>query len=681
MATMMLHRDVLKEFGRLPAKVQKKVSELIRKFQVDSTQASINLEKIEQTVDEKVRSARVGDDWRAIVIAPQQGDTFLLMHVDHHDEAYRWCRNKRFEAHGSLGMLQVLDVEQVEQAAVSVRPVAETVEIEASSYPLDALDDDELFQAGVPRALIPAVRAIRTDEAFDEVAQYLPPEAAQVLSWVVMGRNLDEALEETLGSQDAGAARPDSPDDFSKLADVASVDLVLVDGEEGLRTILAEDIEVWRVFLHPYQRKLVEWDARGPIKISGAAGTGKTVALMHRAVHLAKRMPEPKDKVLVTTFTANLSVTTEDLIRKLDPAAAKRIEVTNLHQLARTICMRAGWQGRVADDQDKTGVWADVFSRMTSDEFDQDFIQREYDEIVDAMGIDSEEDYLTAVRTGRGRLSRPQRRKLWAFFLDFNRLLQKRGLLTFEGMIHQARMVVERGEFSRYRHVLVDELQDFSLEGLRLIAALSHLGGDDPNPLCVAGDGHQRINRHIKIPLSRAGINVVGRSRRLKINYRTSEEIRLWAHSVLSGMEIDDLDGGKADTTGDRSLFKGREPEIVKVANLEQAGAEVAKWIQGLNSQSNLAPHEICVVPVSAEVRSALTALGIQSHELQPYKPDPGQVEPGVRIGSMRRIKGLEFKAVAMVIDSQSDDMRRLERYVAATRARERLLVVECYEG
>lgn len=162
MATLMLHRDVLKEFGRLPAKVQKKVSELIRKFQEDSTQASINLEKIEQAVDDKVRSARVGDDWRAIVIAPQQGDTFLLMHVDHHDEAYRWCRNKRFEAHGALGMLQVFDIEMVENAAEVGRPTGKMPD-EAPTYPLDALSDDELFQAGVPRPLIPAIRAIRND--------------------------------------------------------------------------------------------------------------------------------------------------------------------------------------------------------------------------------------------------------------------------------------------------------------------------------------------------------------------------------------------------------------------------------------------------------------------------------------------------------------------------------------
>lgn len=683
MATLMLHRDVLKGFGQLPTKVQKKVSELIRKFQEDSTQASIHLEKVEDTVDDKVRSARVGDDWRAILIAPQQGDTFLLMHVDHHDEAYRWCRNKRFEAHGTLGMLQVFDIDMVEEAAARSRTSSDIALKEAlDSYPLDRLSDDQLFQAGVPRALIPAVRAIRNDAAFDEVVAYLPLEAGQVLFWVVAGRTLEEALEETLGALDAGTARPDSPGDFSKLATVPSGELVLVDGEEELRRILAEDIEAWRVFLHPYQRKLKEWDVKGPIKISGSAGTGKTVVLMHRAVHLAGLLKDEKSKVLVTTFSANLSVTIEDLIRKLNPTAARRIEVTNLHQLARTICLRAGWQGRVADDQDLEGLWAAVFDQhdpatVSDGAFTADFIRQEYGEVVEAMGIDSEEDYLTAARTGRARLSRPQRRQLWIWFLAFNRLLQKRGLLTFEGTIHQARLIAERGGFSQYRHVLVDEIQDFGLEGLRLISALSPNEEGVSNPLCVVGDGHQRITRQAKIPLSRAGINVVGRSRRLKINYRTSEQIRRWSLSLLTGMDIDDLDGGHADTTGDRSVFSASDPLAVKVDTWEQAGVVIADWVDNLCTEHSVRTHEICIAPMFGEVRTALNALEIPSLALQANKADPGLLEPGVRLGDMRRIKGLEFRAVAMVIDGRSDDRHRMERYVAATRAREWLLVVE----
>jgi len=684
MAQLMLHRDVLTEFGSLPAKVQKKVSELIRKFQEDSKQASIHLEKVERVVDDKVRSARLGDDWRAIVIAPQQGETFLLMHVDHHDEAYRWCRNKRFEAHGALGVLQVFDTEEVREAAERIRPAAPAPEL-ATTYALDALSDDELFQAGVPRPLVPAVRAIRDDAAFDEIAAYLPQEAAQVLFSVIAGYSLNEAIEQTLGAAANEAVRPIGPGDFSKLANASNADLVLVEDEQELRKFLAEDIEAWRVFLHPYQRKLVETNVRGALKVSGAAGTGKTVVLMHRAVHLARNSKDDKSRVLITTFSANLAVTIEDLIHKLDASAAKRIEVTNLHRLARTICMRAGWQGRVADEQDIDGLWTAVFAERASDkmepgEFSARFVREEYDEVVDAMGIDNEEEYLSTARTGRARLSRQQRRKLWAYFQSFNRLLQKRGLMTFEGIVHQARLIAEKPEFPRYRYVLVDEVQDFGLEGLRLIASLTQLHDDVDNPLSVFGDAHQRIVRQTTIPLARAGIDVRGRSRRLKINYRMSEQIRRWAHALLSGMRIDDLDSGPADTTGDRSVFRGPEPLIREAATTEEAARIVSDWVLDLSQKAQVKPHEICIAPALPEVRTALSGLGIQSLELLANKADPGPVEPGVRLASMRRIKGLEFKAVAMIVGPPPDDRGRFEQYVVATRAQRWLLAVHLNE-
>ena len=280
MAQLMLHRDVLKTFGRLPAKVQKKVYELIRKFEQDPKQASTHLEPLAGTRDPKVRSARVGDDYRAIVIAPQQGDIFLLMHVDHHDEAYRWCRNRQFEAHGSLGTLQVFDVEQATKAVAADIPPP-TIVATTPAYPLAALSDQELFEAGVPRALIPAVRAVHDDQGFTRLEEYLPKEASQVLYGVVLGLSLNDALEEMLGELDAGASKPAGPGDFSHLAEVTSMDLVMIEGEEHLKEILSEDIEEWRVFLHPYQRKLVRRETRGPMKVFGAAGTGKTVVLMN----------------------------------------------------------------------------------------------------------------------------------------------------------------------------------------------------------------------------------------------------------------------------------------------------------------------------------------------------------------------------------------------------------------
>jgi mRNA-degrading endonuclease RelE of RelBE toxin-antitoxin system len=675
MSQLMLHREVLKGFGRLPAKVQKKVYELIRKFEEDSTQSSIHLEPLDGLVkDKKVRSARLGDDYRAIIVAPEQGDTFLLMYVDHHDEAYRWCANKQFEAHGALGTLQVFDVEEVERIVEDEFSVPSP----ANSYALDELSDDDLFDAGVPRALIPAIRAVRDDHAFEQLADYLPKEAQQVLYGVVAGMSLDESLEEMLGTTDSVAARPAGPGDFSHLAKASNLDLVLVEGEDALREILSEDIEEWRIFLHPYQKKLVRWNVNGPMKIIGSAGTGKTVALMHRAVWLAGQLQDDQH-VLVTTFTTNLSVTLKGLIEQMSPILSKRIEVTNLHQLARTICQRSGWRGKIAEDEDRSEIWGHLFERHVNDnfEFSRAFLEEEYEQIVDRMGIDSEDAYLTILRSGRTRISRRQRKQLWKVFADFQRELAKRNLLTFEGVVHQARLAVEQGKFPKYRFVLVDELQDFGLEALRLIASIASLDQNLQNPLCMVGDGHQRLYGSVPIALSRAGIDVRGRSRRLKINYRTSEQIRLLAHGILNNIEVDDLDGGVATTIGDRSVFKGPKPQVVECNDETDEAQAVTTWIKGL-LEAGLATHEICITPANDSILNALSVAGIPTLELKPRQRDPGQEEQGVRYGSKRRIKGLEFRAVALIGNLKEDEgLARYANYVAVTRAREHLLVVQ----
>lgn len=684
MAKMMLHRDVLKNFGKLPAKVQKKLVELTQKFEEDSTQASIHLEKINAARDSKVRSARVGLDYRAIVIAPEKGDTFLLMHIDHHDEAYQWCLNKRFEAHLALGTLQVFDVEEAERSLEDTKPhgadhAATGMPTASSGYVLQQLTDGELFQAGVPEALIPAIRAVRNDDDFERLADYLPTEAAQVLYGVASGMSLDEAINEMLGALEE-IEKPAGPGDFSHLAEVTNMDLVLVQGEEHLREILSEDIEEWRVFLHPYQRRLVEWYTRGPMKIFGAAGTGKTVALMHRAAWLAQGCNDA-EKVLITTFTTNLSVTIKGLMEKLAPSLIDRIEVTNLHQLARTICSRARWQGKIAEKEDLQSIWKKVLALPVAAEleFSGTFVREEFEQIVDPMGITTEEEYLTVIRSGRKPLRRKQRKALWNVFVELRRQLAGRNLLTFDGLIHQAREVLEGGEFPTYRHVLVDEIQDFSLEALRLIANISPIAEGLDNPLCVVGDGHQRIYNLVPVPLSRAGIEVRGRSRRLKINYRTSEEIRDWAHATLEGVEVDDLDGNQALTKGDRSTFRGPKPQFVACRNDDEVASAVVSWVKGLTENGQIKTHEICLTPVksNSKVISALQSNGFATVELKARQADPGQEQSGVRFGTKKRIKGLEFKAVALLDSGAQEDAKgRFENYVASTRARERLLVI-----
>ncbi len=688
MARLMIHRNILKNFSKLPAKVQKRITDLIDEFQENPFAPAIGMHPVtESMLDPKVRGVtKLPDGYRAIIIAPEKGDNYLLVYVAPHDEAYDWARNKRFEVHAMTGVFQIFNAEELSAVTLD-NPVTTPT----PPYPLDHFSDNDLYIAGVPQPLIPAIRSIRSDAGLDHISPYLPSGCSDVLYGLVSGMSLDEALTEMLGRESPPGHSPTTPagtGDFSHIEEAPNFDLVLVEGRDELRQVLAGSFDEWRLFLHPCQRKIVDWQTSGPIRVTGAAGTGKTVALIHRAVKLARRLlasGDPTAKILVTTFTTNLSATIRQLIRRLDPEAAKRIEVTNLHALARTICHRAGWNGRMADDDDINLAWDavcdDSGSQITPD---RQQLRLEYELIVEANGIDEEEAYLTALRPGRPRISREQRRAAWRIFRAFERTLRKRHLLSFEGAIHEARLAVERGTFQSYAHVLVDETQDFSLEALRLIRAISPASSGAPDPLCLTGDGHQRIYR-AKVPLTRAGIDVRGRSRRLKINYRTSQQIRHFAERILTGVEIDDLDGGQTSAIGDHSAFRGPvDPRIVNCANDSAEARAVTSWIAELRDKHHLATHEICITPYKPSLRRALNEAGLSVHELRPREEDPGSEIPGIRMGSMKRIKGLEFRAVAMACASPDDAINRLEeapirerceRYVAATRAREFLLV------
>ncbi|EKU98228.1 DNA/RNA helicase, superfamily I [Leptolyngbya sp. PCC 7375] len=687
MAQLMMHANVLKRFHKLPTKVQKKVATFFERFQEDPWDPAIGLHGLKATMlDEKVRGADLPDGYRAIVIAPNKGETFLLVHIDSHDRAYDWAKNKRFEVHGSTGAFQIFDVQ--ETIAAVDKTTAATPETTENYYPISKLSDEELFQAGVPEPLIPAIRQIKSDHELEALSTYLPAESAEVLTGIAAGLSLDEALAQVMGNDitETVISNIEGPGDFSQLPERINRDLVIIDGEEQLREIFeGGTLDEWRVFLHPRQRKIVERKVNGPMSISGAAGTGKTVALMHRAVHHAQQLENTKDKILLVTFTTNLAITIKNYIQRMDANVADCIEVTHLNQLARTICIRGGWKGRIASPEEIKELWKDVWDdpTMTNLPMTTDELKKEFDLVVDANGITSEEDYLTTVRTGRPRLGRKQRRAAWSVFQLYRRLLLKRNLLTFEGAVHQARLVVENESFPKYRHVLADEVQDFSLEALRLLAALSPIQEGLTDPLSVAGDGHQRIYR-TKVPLSRAGIEVRGRSSRLKVNYRTSAQIRQFAESILKGVEVDDLDQGQTTTIGDSSVFTGPDPEIHSCSDAQSEAKIITSWVKELVASQEFEPHEICITPYKPDIVTTLLAEGFKTYELMPRQADPGAEEPGVRLGTMKRIKGLEFRAIIMACFEQTDAMNNLtsadiidrcERYVAATRARERLLI------
>ncbi len=412
----------------------------------------------------------------------------------------------------------------------------------------------------------------------------MPLECRDVLYGLASGFTIDQALEEALGLE----TKPkdiEGEGDFSQLKSSPSRNLRLV-GEEGLELeeVLGKSFEEWRLFLHPSQKKIVEWNVNGPMKITGAAGTGKTVALLHRAVHLAIKYPN--ERILFTTFTINLAANIRKQLEDLDEKAAARIDVVSLYQLARKVAAEHGFRGQSPIVEELKDIFAEC---LHTGEIPQGWsleeVIREFELIVDRNGLAQEDDYLSALRSGRKRLKRVGRRSLWPIFQAVRSLLKKRGLETPDGIVHQARQALEekkeKGQVD-YRAVIVDEAQDFGLEALRLIAALCDTTQRDA--LTLAGDGHQRVYG-APVSFSRAGINVKGRSRRLKINYRTSEQIRRWAHSVLEGVEIDNLDGEQEELKGTHSVtsaFQGATPDIEKCAGEAEEKVILNAWLKKL---------------------------------------------------------------------------------------------------
>jgi len=702
MPQVALSADFLKAFAKIPRSQQKKVRQFLDKFRADPTPASIKYEPIADVRDPKVRTVRIDKAYRGIVIHPPKGDVYLMVWVDHHDEAMGWARNKVFEVNQRTGSFQVW--EPVEGAAepAAAEPAVPVVEPEVvgPGFLLAGHANETLLLFGVPEPLLAAVRTLRTDADLDQLAPYLPDEAADALYMLAAGFDPDQTLEElervtdtgerdvpeTVDSQDFVAAleRPESKRQFK-----------IVEDDHELHDILNAPLELWRIFLHPSQEKLVKIRSNGPSRVLGGAGTGKTVVAMHRARHLAADVFNTSgDRILFTTFTKNLAADIAHQLDDLCGAERDRIEVANLDRWAHRFLKAQGLRFKTISQDQARRIWSEVYGEVGDEAFSEAFCVEEWRQVVQARDVVDPEGYLRARRVGRGtRLSRGQRKAVWNMMAAYRRRLERDNLLELDDVIRQARLMIEtEPSLVRYRAVVADEVQDFSPSDLRLLRALVPEGPDD---LFLVGDAHQRIYGY-RTSLSRCGINIRGRrSRRLKINYRTTERIRNWAVALLHGLEIDDLDEGVDTMKGFRSLRPGVDPRIHHWDTPDEEGAFVVETVKSWLEHRS--PEQICITArrhalISDRYLPLLEQAGIPAVEIK--TDDEASLPSGVRIATMHRVKGLEFPCMLLAA-IQAGEIGRLQNkdfpddaslqaflqqerclvYVAATRARDELVV------
>ena len=309
--------------------------------------------------------------------------------------------------------------------------------------------------------------------------------------------------------------------------------------------------------------------------------------------------------------------------------------------------------------------------------------------MIDYWGLEGWEEYEKVSRAGRGTaLPAQHRRQLWQAFSRVHAELKRNNLLSWGNLCDEARSLIELNGTIPFRHVIVDESQDLGPRELRFAASLAPPG---PQSLFFAGETGQLIYRYPFSWLS-VGIDVRGRSQRLKVNYRTSEQRQRFADSLV-GQRLVDADD-HSDDRSTMSLLNGPEPEIVGGRGTEAEREVLRNWIKAL-LENGFAPDEIAILRgsiIGRQVTPVIESLGLNQSLLS---ADTLNNQGSMNVGTLHAAKGLEFRAVAVVgcddgtlplkraLDAEYEGEAKaiaLAReqqllYVGCTRAREKLLI------
>ncbi len=683
---VILGDNYLDSHNKLPKKASKKVAEFVKKFMQDPTRRGVNYETIQGAKDSHLKTVRIDIHYRAVVLQPAKGNLYTLLWVDNHDDAYEWGRKHVVRIHPITGALQDFDQEEAEKALPARGPAKTDLSL------FQQFDDKELISLGTPSALLHSVKAITSKKDLEAVGKHLPRECHEALQFLVEGIPIEDVREMLQSQAPTGTVDTtdfekalEHPDSRRRFAAIESV--------EKLEQVLSEPLQKWRIFLHPSQQRLISADFNGPVLVLGGPGTGKTVVAMHRARYLAKHVyTGDSDKILVTTFTKNLAEDLERNLKELCGDEFKRIQVTNLHAWFASYTQRQRGYPRIASRREVKTSLEDAISKTGIDDWGFDFLENEITQVIKLNGLTTEEEYLGFPRSGRGRrLSRSQRTKIWRVYQEYRKGIISRGKIERIDLQRRFRRQIQiKNPKGLFRAVVVDEAQDWNPEDWRLIRALAPKGKND---LFLVGDGHQRIYGP-RVVLGKCGINVRGRTSRLLINYRTSREIRNWSVGVLGDLVTDDLSGRPDSHRGYTSLWEGVEPEIHSFQSMEEEGEFLVGLINELLGHYD--PSEICIVHRNMKQNDHLYSKFLDDAKIPFFelrKTDDPSVK-GVRLATMHRVKGLEFRCMILsqvskgvipeklehdspdpIVETEHEAKERSLLYVAASRARDRLIV------
>ena len=641
-------------------------------LQLNPANPGFSFHRLDKAKDPDFWSVRVNRDIRLIV---HRGESRLLLcYVGHHDDAYDWAARRKIEQHPRTGAAQLVELRETQQEpSAEVAQVAQTV---LQSIIPDQITDDELQLYGVPQEWLQACRTANEDTLFD-IAERLPQEAAEAL--IELATGTIPPFPETTPDIIDPFEHPDAKRRFRLMTNSAE-----------LAAALDSPWEKWAVFLHPSQQDAVEKKYNGPARVAGSAGTGKTVVALHRAKHLLQQNPDAQ--VLLTTFSPLLAAALQGKLKQLlgeQPKLAERLSIRSMNQFASDLYAARFRRAMLVDRNMLAEQLRTLLQSEPELDLSANYVLAEWWDVVDAWQLHDWDAYRTVRRLGRKlRIAEARREQMWRVFSALREWMQKQGVMTRNDVYHALTANLAKTENLPCDYVVVDEAQDISVAQLRLLSALAR----EKDALFFAGDLGQRI---FQTPFSwkSLGIDIRGRSKILRINYRTSHQIRRQADQLLP-KAISDVDGNDEQRDGAISVFDGPEPLVVEHISEAEEITAVAAWLKQC-SADGMPAEELCVIVRSSQqldrATAAVAAADLESQVLMTETP---AARRQVAIATMHAAKGLEFKAIAVMAcdDDVLPAQQRLEEadeadleevynterhllYVACTRARDRLIV------
>lgn len=718
----------------LDGSVRGKAFTFLEKLRTDDTTSGLHIEPITGTSDPRVRTGRVDQFWRAVLVkltASSSGEAhYIYLGTYPHDDAIAFAKKARLQVNPASGVLELLR----EQAPApssdswlpdqpsdwSAPPSASPATGRPAILARYGISRADLLDLGIAEDLADRVITEADENALADLTDNAPATwQGEALLELAAGTPLAEVR--ALYDLRPSAGDPTSDQSVLEALErrATRMEFAYVEDDAVLRDAIEDpDFGRWRLFLHPEQSRYAEQSMSGSFRLSGGAGTGKTVVLLHRAHRLAAS--NPTARIVLTTFNRTLAETLRAQLALLAPSApiattpgepgiyVGTVDAITWHLVdsaariglpvhAALSVIGGPRQGSLLDTT-KEQVWRAALKEAGWELPESlravPFVSAEYAHVVLPGRMTTRDDYLRTNREGRGvRLSRQHRSAVWDVIEAYRTRSAHAGTTDYDEraliVASALDMLAANGRPRLADHVLVDEAQDLSPSRLLLLRALVAPGSND---LFVAEDSQQRIYSQHVVP-SHLGIHLTGRSRRLTLNYRTTAQTLRYAVGVLGGEPMIDMEETDTSSLGYRSSRVGPPPQEYGFDQPDEAYEAAANilrdWLGADDDPSNLA------VLIRNRQEGENLSIDLVERGL-PAKYVGNRVALGkgnVPVMTMHRAKGMEFRRVLLFgvssdvmpagVDKVPHDERteklQQERsllYVAATRARDQLVII-----